>query len=268
MRGRNCLATTRHPDFLTFSSDLFHLCHRGIGTVQDLNTWAEPQMGSRLDPLSPAEHTLYYSLEFLDSMLRLWIMYVERSNVKAKRDVNSRASGIFVVDLSAPLTVQWQRPRVFLWCLNLVRPVPLGSYWWESTGREWHARATCGTSSNLPPSFPPFDKYVSSTHYSWNCTKSPEYEYEHDRVLALWGAKPPPQETDIERTDSNQPLISCSELYLTKCFHFPCTLYSNHLQKYHLWWEMESQWGSSDSLWAKTSKFFGNKTGVLQFPNL
>lgn len=141
-------------------------------------------------------------------------------------------------------------------------------FWWESTGREWHARATCGTSSNLPPSFPPFDKYVSSTHYSWNCTKSPEYEYEHDRVLALWGAKPPPQETDIERTDSNQPLISCSELYLTKCFHFPCTLYSNHLQKYHLWWEMESQWGSSDSLWAKTSKFFGNKTGVLQFPNL
>ena len=66
-------------------------------------------MGSRWDQLSPAERILYYSLEFLDRMLcqllRLWIIYVKGSKVKAKRC--EQQNGIFVADVRrAPPTVQ------------------------------------------------------------------------------------------------------------------------------------------------------------------
>lgn len=172
-------------------------------------------MESWLDPLSPVEPILYYSLEFLGSLPVVKTLNMLKEAIWKLRNVNSRQNGIFV-DLSAPHTVRWQRPKVFLWYLNLVRTMPIGSsYWWRYKGRDWPARVTYNFSSDLLFSFLSFfDKYVLSIHYCWNCSECWDYKYEQDMILAL-------QELSnhcrgkTKWTDSNRPLISCSELYLT-----------------------------------------------------
>ena len=181
-------------------------------------------MGSRLDPLSPAEHILYYSLEFLDSMSVVKTMNVKRNNMKNRCE---QQSGIFVVDFGVPYTAQWQRPRVIFWCVNLVRPVPID----EGTKAEIDLpeQLTTSLQTYCLPFFP------SLTNVYWVHTiagivlNAENINMSKTCFLPFREPNQPLEGADIKRTDSNQPLISCSELYLTECFHFLWTLHRNHL---------------------------------------
>lgn len=119
----------------------------------------------------------YYSLELLVCKTE----YVKRSNMKEKRC--EKQNDIFVVDLSAPPPVQGQRPRVSLWCLNLVL-CPLCLLRDEGTKIGLPERPTAPFQTYCLPAFSPFDRYVLSTHYSWNWIICPQYKYEHAMALA------------------------------------------------------------------------------------